>query len=49
MSPAAPVACPYCGARGRVRDFLSLGRPTRPAHVVVRVVASGRPRPRASA
>jgi hypothetical protein len=31
------LTCPYCGHRGPVRDFLSLGLPTRPAHVVVRV------------
>jgi hypothetical protein len=33
----APVACPYCGRTGRLRDFLTLGAPTRPAHVVVTV------------
>ena len=38
VSPAAPIACPFCGEAGAVRDFLSLAPPTRPAHVVVRVV-----------
>jgi hypothetical protein len=39
MSPADPLACPYCAHEGAVRDFLSLGAPTRPAHVDVRIVA----------
>jgi hypothetical protein len=33
----APLGCPFCGEAGSVRDFLSLGMPTRPARVVVRV------------
>jgi hypothetical protein len=37
MTPADPMSCGYCGHDGAVRDFLSLGEPTRPAHVVVRV------------
>jgi hypothetical protein len=37
MSPAQPIGCPYCGHAGAVRDFLSLGAPSRPAHVVVRL------------
>lgn len=40
MSPipvTAPLACPFCDARGSVRDFLSLAIPTRPARVVVTV------------
>jgi DNA-directed RNA polymerase subunit RPC12/RpoP len=44
MSPAAAVSCPYCGFAAFVRDFLSLGEPTRPARVVVRVVPSARGR-----
>jgi hypothetical protein len=36
-SPAHPLACGFCGHDGRVRDFLSLGEPTRPTSVVVRV------------
>jgi hypothetical protein len=39
LTPASELACPFCGASGRVRDFLTLGAPTRPAHVVVRVVS----------
>jgi uncharacterized paraquat-inducible protein A len=39
VSPAQRVACPYCAHAGAVRDFLSLAAPTRPARVVVRVVA----------
>lgn len=31
------LACPFCGNRGPVRDFLSLASPTRPVRVVVRV------------
>jgi hypothetical protein len=31
------LTCPFCQHSGRVRDFLSLSRPTRPARVVVRV------------
>ena len=34
----APMVCPYCDHAARVKDFLSLGAPTRPAHVDVRVV-----------
>ncbi len=37
LSPAAPLACPFCEHRGAVRDFLTLGLPTRPARVEVRV------------
>jgi hypothetical protein len=37
LSPAAPLACPFCGETGAVRDFLSLAPPSRPARVVVRV------------
>ena len=31
------IECPYCGAFGRVRDFLSLAAPTRPARVEIRL------------
>jgi hypothetical protein len=31
------VECPYCGNFGRVRDFLSLAVPTRPARVEIRL------------
>ena len=37
MSPADPLWCGFCAREGRVRDFLSLGEPTRATHVVVRV------------
>lgn len=36
------LACPFCDARGPVRDFLSLTMPTRPARVVVRVALPAR-------
>jgi hypothetical protein len=38
MGPADPIGCPYCGHAGAVRDFLSLGEPTRPMRVEVRLV-----------
>jgi hypothetical protein len=41
-SPAAPLGCPFCAHAAPLRDFLSLGAPTRPARVTVRVVS--RPR-----
>jgi hypothetical protein len=37
MSPADPLSCSFCAREGAVRDFLSLGEPTRATHVVVRV------------
>jgi hypothetical protein len=37
MSPVDPLWCGFCGHHGRVRDFLTLGEPTRATHVVVRV------------
>ena len=37
LTPAQPIACPYCGHVATVRDFLSLAGPTRPARVVVHV------------
>jgi hypothetical protein len=39
LTPASGLGCPFCGHAGHVRDFLTLGAPTRPAHVVIRVVA----------
>jgi hypothetical protein len=41
MSPADPLACPFCRHGGAVRDFLSLAAPSRPARVAVRVVPRG--------
>jgi hypothetical protein len=35
--PSEPLSCPFCLHTGPLRDFLTLGAPTRPAHVVVRV------------
>jgi hypothetical protein len=37
MAPRDPFSCGYCRHSGAVRDFLSLGQPTRPARVSVRV------------
>ena len=37
VAPADSLSCPFCLHTGRVRDFLTLGEPTRPAHVVVRI------------
>jgi hypothetical protein len=37
LSPVDPLACPFCAHHGAVRDFLTLGAPTRPAHVTVHV------------
>ena len=42
LRPAEPLACPFCAHDGAVRDFLSLGAPSRPARVVVRVAAPAR-------
>jgi hypothetical protein len=38
MSPADPLACPFCAHGGPVREFLSLAAPSRPARVELRVV-----------
>ncbi len=38
LAPRDPLRCPVCDHAGRVRDFLSLAVPSRPARVVVRVV-----------
>jgi len=46
VRPADPLACPFCDHAGAVRAFLSLGEPTRPTRVVVRVAAAPRPRAR---
>jgi hypothetical protein len=31
------LSCPFCGHSGPIRDFLSLGLPTRPTRVVLRI------------
>jgi hypothetical protein len=36
-SPPDPMTCGFCGYAGAVRDFLTLGEPTRPTRVAVRV------------
>jgi hypothetical protein len=38
LAPADPLSCPFCLREGRVRDFLSLSGPPRPARVEVRIV-----------
>ena len=35
--PSQSLSCPYCLHTAAVHEFLTLGAPTRPAHVVVRV------------
>jgi hypothetical protein len=37
MAMPDPLSCGFCDHAGAVRDFLTLGEPTRPAHVAVRV------------
>jgi hypothetical protein len=39
VSPSDALSCPYCGHAAAVRDFLTLGSPSRPTRVVVRVGA----------
>ena len=38
MAPLDPLWCPVCGVAGTVRDFLTVGEPTRPTRVQVRAV-----------
>jgi hypothetical protein len=42
LAPVAALRCPSCAHDGAVRDSRSLGEPTRPQRVVVRVVARER-------
>jgi hypothetical protein len=42
LSVTESLVCPFCAARGPVRDFLSLAVPARAAHVIVRVALPGR-------
>ena len=37
VRPSESLSCPYCLHTAAVREFLTLGEPTRPARVVVRV------------
>jgi hypothetical protein len=39
--PAARLGCPFCDHAAPLRDFLSLGEPTRPARVRVRISPRG--------
>lgn len=43
-APTRPLACPFCARSGPLREFLTLGEPTRPARVVVRVSGGNRTR-----
>ncbi len=38
MAPLDPLGCPVCGTEGIVRDFLTVGEPSRPMRVQVRAV-----------
>lgn len=42
LTPAHHVACPYCDHGGPLRDFLTLGEPTRPMRVELHVVRTRR-------
>jgi len=39
MALADDLVCGFCSHHGTVRDYVSLGRPTRPTRVVVRIRA----------
>jgi hypothetical protein len=39
--PAARLGCPFCDHAAPLRDFLSLGEPSRPARVRVRISPRG--------
>jgi hypothetical protein len=42
LAPADALQCPFCAHEGAVRDFLTLGEPTRPTRVEVHVVLGRR-------
>ncbi|MCP9489686.1 MAG: hypothetical protein MSC31_07385 [Solirubrobacteraceae bacterium MAG38_C4-C5] len=42
LTPRDPLACSFCGHAGAVREFLTLGEPSRHTHVEVRVVSPAR-------
>ncbi len=42
LAPADDLQCPYCAHEASVRDFLTLGEPSRPTRVQVRVVVPAR-------
>jgi DNA-directed RNA polymerase subunit RPC12/RpoP len=48
LSVGERLECPYCAHRAFVRDFLSLGEPSRPARVEVRVARRRRAAARAT-
>jgi hypothetical protein len=37
LIPADELSCPYCDRQGSARDFLTLGAPSRPARVHLRL------------
>ncbi len=42
LTPRDPLACSFCGHAAAVREFLTLGEPSRHTHVEVRVVSPTR-------
>jgi hypothetical protein len=44
LTPVDVLGCPFCDHTAPLRDFLSLGVPSRPTRVEVRVVPGGRRR-----
>jgi hypothetical protein len=42
LAPAEEIACPFCEHGAPVREFLTLGEPTRPTRVAVRVIPPAR-------
>jgi hypothetical protein len=40
VAPSELLSCPYCLHTGAVREFLTLGAPSRPAHVRVTIAAA---------
>lgn len=49
VPPSASLACGFCGLDGSIRDFLTLGEPTRPTRVAVHVrTPAARPARRAA-
>jgi len=44
VAPSDSLSCPYCLHAAAVHEFLTLGEPTRPAHVVVKIAVQPVPR-----
>ncbi len=42
LAPSDDLQCPFCAHEAAVRDFLTLGEPSRPTRVQVRVVLGPR-------